>query len=244
MKYVLIILSFSIFFVCNSMAQSKAEMLLTEADTYLKNAKYDVALSKIQEALKLEPGNKKAMEMEINIYYLQDDYKEAYNLVEKALEKYPDESEFYYQRGLIFNGRQKYGKAVDDFDKVINMNSGTELYKVYLNRGIANMNMMEYERATEDFTKSIELNGNNASAYHSRGMLNYQLKDYGASVKDFKKALEINSENPETSFNLGMSYFRLDDIDNACPYFQKACKEGNVNACKMVLMECAKNLPK
>ncbi len=242
MRYVLI-LSFSIFVAYGSHAQSKTEMFLTEAGTYLKNAQYDVALGKIQEVLKLEPGNKEALQMQINVYYLQDDYKEAYSLVEKALDKYPDESEFYYQRGLIYIGRQKYEKAVDDFNKVISMN-GTDLYKVYLNRGIANMNMMEYERATEDFSKSIDLNGNNASAYHTRGMLNYQLKDYNASVKDFKKALEINSDNPETSFNLGMSYFRLEDLDNACPYFQKACKEGNVNACKMVLMECAKNLPK
>jgi tetratricopeptide (TPR) repeat protein len=105
------------------------------------------------------------------------------------------------------------------------------------------MNLQEDERALEDISKSIELNNNNASAYHSRGMLNYQYKDYEAAVEDFQQALLFNENNAETNFNLGMSYFRLEDKDRACPYFHKACKEGNLNACKMVLMECARNIP-
>ena len=105
------------------------------------------------------------------------------------------------------------------------------------------MNLQEDEQALEDISKSIELNSNSASAYHSRGMLNYQLKDYEAAVGDFRQALVYNDNNPETNFNLGMSYFRMEEKDSACPYFHKACKEGNLNACKMVLMECAKNIP-
>lgn len=240
----IIIVFLSFISASGAIAQPRTEMLLIDAETNIKNAKYDDALSKVKEALAIEPGNIKALQLQINIYYLKNDYKQALNFAEKAISQYPGESEFYYQRGLVNNGRGKYRRAIADFDKLINTDSGTELFKVFLNRGISLMNILEYERATDDFTKSIELNGNNASAYHSRGMLNYQLRDFNASVLDFKKALEINVNNPETNFNLGMAYFRLGDRDNACPYFQKACKEGNVNSCKMVLMECARNLPK
>lgn len=227
----------------SAFGQSKAEQLLAEADKSLKSTRYDEALVKVEEALNLEPNNLKGLQLQIYINFLKEDLKLSLELAEKAVMNHPQESEFYYLRGLINNSRQKFKKAIEDFDKIISMPGATELYKVYLNRGIANMNILEYEKATEDFSKSIELNNNNASAYHSRGFLNYQLRDYNAAVQDFEKAVAINPDNAETNFNLGMSYFRLEELDNACVFFQKACKAGNVNACKMVLMECAKYLP-
>ena len=223
--------------------QTKIDNLLTEAETNIRNSRYDIALNKVEEAISIEPDNKKAIQLRINIYYLENDYKEALDIAEEAIQRFPDEEEFYYQRGLINIGRQKFQKAIDDFNRLIDGNSDFELFKVYLNRGVAYMNLQEDEQALEDISKSIELNSNNASAYHSRGMLNYQLKDYEAAVRDFLQALVYNNNNPETNFNLGMSYFRMEDKDSACPYFHKACKEGNLNACKMVLMECAKNIP-
>lgn len=238
-----------IFFLCTITAtldifgQSRVDMLLTEAETNIRNSNFDMALKKTEEALNLESDSKKAWQLKINIYYLQNEYKDAYEMVEKAILKFPGEGEFYYQRGLINIGRQKYQKAISDFNYLIDENINIELFKVYLNRGVAFMNIQEYDKAIEDLTRSIELNKNNASAYHSRGMLNYQLKNYEEAVKDFKQALEYNEDNPETNFNLGMSYIRMEEKDAACPYFHKACKEGNMNACKMVLMECSRNLP-
>jgi len=240
---IILMLHFAAICIYGVYGQSSVEMLLTEAETNIRNSRYDIALNKVQEALSIEPDNKKALQLEINIHYLGNDYKKAYERVEKAIQTFPGDGDFYYQRGLINIGRQKYQKAIDDFNGLIDGNSDVELYKVYLNRGVAYLNIQEYEQALSDMTKSIELEMNNASAHHSRGMLNYQLKDYRAAIEDFKQALLYNDNNPETNFNLGMSYFRLEEKDSACPYFHKACKEGNLNACKMVLMECAKKIP-
>lgn len=223
--------------------QTRAENLLTEAETNIRNSRYDIALNKVEEALSIEPDNKQAIRLRINIYYLENDYKEALEIVEDAIQRFPGDGDFHYQRGLIHIGRQKFQKAINDFNRLIDGYGDFELYKVYLNRGVAYMNLQEDERALEDISKSIELNDNNASAYHSRGMLNYQLKNYEAAIEDFQQALVFNDNNPETNFNLGMSYFRMEEKDSACPYFHKACKEGNLNACKMVLMECARNMP-
>jgi tetratricopeptide (TPR) repeat protein len=242
MKVTLILIMAAIF-TYGIYGQTSIEDLLTEAETNIRNSRYDIALNKVEEALSIEPDNQKAWGLKINIYYLENDYKEAYDIVEKAIQRFPGSGDFYYQRGLINMGRQKYQKAIDDFDRLIDGYGDIELFKVYLNRGVAYMNIQEDDQALKDISKSIELNQSNASAYHSRGMLNYQLKDYGAAIEDFKQALQYNENNPETNFNLGMSYFRMEEKDSACPYFHKACKEGNMNACKMVLMECAKNIP-
>jgi tetratricopeptide (TPR) repeat protein len=218
--------------------------LLQEADTELEKSNFNEALRKVESALALSPMNVRAIEKRINIYYQMNEIKEASKYVNSAIVEFPAESELYYLRGLVYISRKKYYKAINDFNKVFELEPPVDAYKVYLNRGVANTNLKEYELAIEDLTKSIELNSANASAYHSRGMVYYELEDYSLAVNDFKQAINLSHDNPVTFFNLGMSYYRLEDKERACPYFHKACSLGDKNACRMAFMECAKSLPK
>ena len=144
---------------------------------------------------------------------------------------------------MIYNSREKYERALDNFDRAIELKSSPNLYKFYLGRGVSHLNMMEYDLAMSDFTSTIEINDTVAGAYHGRAMVNYELHDYSAAVADFLKTLDYSKGNSALYFNLGMSYYRLNEKSNACPYFHKACTLGNTNACRMALMECAKAIP-
>jgi protein O-GlcNAc transferase len=245
MKQALIIpIILFIYLEASSQENPRIDLLLKEADAKLEESDFNGALNKVESALDLSPQNIIALEKRINIYYQMNEIKEALKYVDEAILKFPVEGELYYLRGLIYISRKKYYKAINDFNKVFELQQPVEFYKVYLNRAVANTNLQEYELAIEDLTKSIELNDTNASAYHSRGMVYYELKDYNLAVNDFKKAINLSHENPVTYFNLGMSYYRLEDKESACPYFHKACSLGDKNACRMAFMECAKNLPK
>ncbi len=240
----LILFIFFIYLEAITQENPRISLLLQEADAELKKSNFDGALDKVESALVLSPGNTTALAKKISIYYQMNEIKEASKYVDEAILKFPAEAELYYLRGLINISRKKYYKAIDDFNKVFELNQPVEFYKVYLNRAVANTNLQEYELAIEDLSKSIELNSTNASAYHSRGMVYYELKDYNLAVIDFKQAINLSNDNPVTFFNLGMSYYRLEDKESACPYFHKACSLGDKNACRMAFMECAKNLPK
>jgi tetratricopeptide (TPR) repeat protein len=221
----------------------KISALLAEADILIISNNLSDALSKTQEAISLSPSNLQAMQKRINIFYLMNNDKEAIRYADDALKQYPDEPEFYYLRGIINNSREKYIKALDDFDQAINMQPGDNSYRSYLGRGVSHLNLLEYEQALSDFSKSIELNDTVASAYYSRALVNYEIKEYSTAVDDFLKVLDLTKENPALLFNLGMSYYRLNEKEKACPYFNKSCKLGNENACRMTLMECVKALP-
>ena len=236
-----------IFFISlEALAQEnpRINLLLQEADTELEKSNYDGALRKVDNALALSPGNVRILEKRINIYYQMNEIKEASKYVNEAILEFPSESGLYYLSGLINISRKKYYKAINDFNKALELEKPVELFKIYLNRAVANTNLQEYELAIEDLTKSIELNSTNPSTYHSRGMVYYELKDYNLAVDDFKQAINLSDDNPVTFFNLGMSYYRLEDKESACPYFHKACSFGDKNACRMALMECAKKMPK
>jgi superkiller protein 3 len=218
--------------------------LLKESDSLIAANKLTDALAKTEEVLAPDPFNKKALQNRITIYYLMQNYKESLRLANEAINYKPDESEFYYWRGIINNSLEKYNRALDDFTNAIDKGKKEDLYKVYLNRGIAFHYLLEYEPAMADLSRSIELNDTVASAYHARAMLSYELKDYNASINDFNKVMELGQGNAVSFFNMGMCYFRLEEKDKACPMFQKSCTMGNKNACRMSLMECVKAIPK
>ncbi|MBN1158713.1 MAG: tetratricopeptide repeat protein [Bacteroidales bacterium] len=226
-------------------AQENARVkdLLSEADVYIGTHQLDQALEKTMEALQIDPSSLPAIRKQVNIYYLKNDDKEALRLADAAIREFSGDPELLYLRGIVHNNRGRYAKAIEDFNRALALQDEKDAYKIYLGRGIAFMSLVKYEQAMADFSRSIELNDSIAGAYHSRALLNYELQDYHAAIEDFLKTLERDVVNDALYFNLGMSYFRLSDQTNACPYFHKACTMGNNNACRMVLMECAKAIP-
>jgi len=245
-KKILLFISFAFLFIlfrAGAQQDPRIEILLGEADVLIGEKQLDAALEKVGEALRIDVLNTEAVIRQINIYYLLNDDKEAMRLADLAIEADPSEPGFYYLRGIINNMREKYAKAIDDFDESARNAPQDISYKIYLGRGISYMNLLEYDDAMADLTKSISLNDTNASAYHTRAMLNYELKEYQAAINDFIKALDYSEGTSVLYYNLGMSYFRLEQQTEACPYFQKSCSMGNNNACKMILMECAREIP-
>jgi tetratricopeptide (TPR) repeat protein len=240
-----IILVILLFPMWSLRAQDEARVgaILSEADALIAANKLSEALTKTKDALSVAPDNHPALQKQINIYFLMNDDKEALRVADEAIRKYPDNPGYFYLRGIINNAREKYGRALDDFDKAIDLNPGEILYRCYLGRGVSHMNLFEYDQALADFSASIEQNDTVASAFHSRAMVNYELLDYTAAINDFLKTLDLSEGNSALYFNLGMSYYRLGEKEKACPYFNKSCSMGNTNACRMSLMECAKAIP-
>ena len=217
--------------------------LMAEADKLIAAKELGIALDKVKQVLKIDPSDTEAKKKEINIYYLMDNDREAMRLADMAIRENPSDAGFLYLRGIINNTRGKYTQAIDDFDASLSNKPAGISYKVYLGRGISYMNLLEYEQAMKDLSQAVSLNDTSASVYTTRAILNYELKDYREAINDFSKALENSAGNAVLYFNLGMSYFRLEEQAEACPWFHKSCQLGNENACRMILMECAREIP-
>jgi tetratricopeptide (TPR) repeat protein len=212
-------------------------------EIYLAQQKYADALPEFNITLEVNPNNSEAFRGKIFSIYFSGKEKEAFEIVESAISKDPQKSIYYYIKGVMNNNKGKYSRALENFDKALTLNPGTNEFNIYLNRGISYLELEENESALKDISKAIELGPNNASAYHSRGRVYYSTKQYAEAVKDFSRSVEINPENDAAYYNLGMTYFRLEDSKNACENFHKSCSLGNKNACKMIIMNCTGATP-
>jgi tetratricopeptide (TPR) repeat protein len=166
------------------------------------------------------------------------DTKESYRLLDEAIQMDPTNPEYYYARGMLNHSKEKYAKAIMDYDKAISLNPKFNLFGLYLNRGATYLTLKEMGKALDDFTKATELDPKNASAFHSLGLVHYENGDYEEAINDFLKSSDLNPNNASSYYNLGMAYYKSNYIDNACLYFHKACQLQNTNACKMIIMTC------
>lgn len=211
---------------------TKGEILLSTKD-------YNGAIASYNKALDINSSFFQAYVGKSKAYNLLGDVKEAFKVLDNAIQAFPSSAELYIARGILNNNKERYSKALSDFDKALTLNANNNAFSIYYNRGIAYSFLEEYDSALADFNKAAEVEPSNANAFYSRGLANYQLGNYEPSVNDFIRSDELSPNNPVTYYNLGMAYYKLENIENACLYFSKSCGMKNTNACKMIIMTCS-----
>jgi tetratricopeptide (TPR) repeat protein len=216
------------------------DVMLSAAGMKLQSKDYSGAISDYNKILVTSPHNQAALCGKINALFVSGNTKDAYSLVENTISKESSYAGYHYLRGLIQNAREKYEKAIEDFDLAYRLDNESNVFNIYLNRGFAKQKISELQAAKDDYTLAIQTEPRNPIAYHSRGQVNYELENYKEAIEDFSKSIEFNANNPIAYFNLGMAYFKNDDKINACVYFHKASALGNTNARKMIILECSK----
>lgn len=120
------------------------------------------------------------------------DYIEKLHQCLTELGKIPSLSiaEAYYQRGSTYYQAKEYQKAVDRFDRVIELDP--KLTKAYYQRGLAYGKLKEHQKAIAEFDRVIENNPQHGVAYFARGNEYYQIKDYQNAIADYEMTLAIH----------------------------------------------------
>lgn len=217
--------------------QNAADSLVTSGNRKIETGNYEEAGKDFEQALSIQSGNKPALNGKITSLYLQGRTREATRDIDKAIENSPGYGDFYFTRGMISNQRNNYRRALEDFNRAIDLEP-SNLSIIYLNRGITRLNLNELQSALMDFEMAIDHNPQNIAAYNYRGMINYRNNQYEAAIEDFNNVITISPTNDVAHYNRGMAFLRKGDTMEACADFHRACQLGNRNACQMIIMEC------
>ncbi|MCZ9850025.1 tetratricopeptide repeat protein [Brachyspira hyodysenteriae] len=139
-----------------------------------------------------------------------------------SIEKYNDDEYLYFNRGLEKIESKLYEEAIEDFNKIIELNPKDR--DAYFFRGLTKTGLKLYEEAIEDFNKIIELNPKDRDAYFFRGLTKTGLKLYEEAIEDFNEAIKLNLKNWESYFARGVSKSSLKLYEEAIVDFNKTIK--------------------
>ena len=222
-----------------SYSQNSFDELIASANQKLKDKNYKEAIDNFNRANSIQPEDRAALNGLIKAYTLSEDYKEAQKQLDIALKNHPNNPEFIFRQGILYNLKGIHDMAIEEFMKALELNPSSKLYlQIILNKASAEIKTEDYTSALNDYNKAIELDPRNANFYNYRGLVNFKLTYYLDAINDYNNALDLEPESALTYYNRGMTHLRLTEKQKACSDFHKACKMGNMTACKMIITVC------
>ena len=121
----------------------------------------------------------------------------------------------YYLFGNAYNDKKEYDKAIEAFEKAIEINPKKD--EAYYNMGNAYNDKKEYDKA-------IEINPKKDEAYYNMGNAYNDKKEYDKAIEAFEKAIEINPKDAKAYYNMGYAYNDKKEYDKAIEAYKKAVK--------------------
>jgi len=126
----------------------------------------------------------------------------------------------YFNSGVTFYNQKEYSKAIQAYQKVIELDP--TYVEAYNNLGIIYQMMGDVERAFGTYQKATEINPRYEKGYNNLGILLLLKGRYEEALEAFQKALAINPNNIESHINLGILFMKKGQSDEAIESYQKA----------------------
>jgi len=126
----------------------------------------------------------------------------------------------YNNRGNAYAKSNKHEKAIEDYNKAIELNPDDAT--AYNNRGNTYAKSNKHEKAIEDYNKAIELNPDYATAYNNRGAAYAKSNKHEKAIEDYNKAIELNPDDATAYNNRGAAYAKSNKHEKAIEDYNKA----------------------
>jgi len=142
-----------------------------------------------------------------------DEYLDDY------IKRNPKDNIAYVLRGEGYKGKNNYEKALQDFNKAIEIDPN--FVEAYTSRGLLYLDMNEFDKAIEDNSFAVKLSSTDTVAYYNRAIAYINKKDYSKALIDLKKTVEIDPEYADAYKKLGAIYVERDSEKEALSNFKK-----------------------
>jgi len=141
--------------------------LIHLARIYLKEERYNEAISTYEELIKRNYGTAELYYNLAMAFGMQEKYNDSIKYFSKSLELNPNDPDTHNKMGTILLAAGKTDEAIGQFNESLRIKADQSV--VYENLGTAYNQLGKYELAIKNWTKAIELNPGNIDALDKAG---------------------------------------------------------------------------
>lgn len=152
----------------------------------------------------------------------EEDFSGALSILERILQKKPDDENALYFAGICNFKMNKLPEAIDAFNKVNSLNPSFP--GAYLHLGICYQKQGELEQSLGFYQKALQLEPKNVISLFNSGLILYKLERYPEALTYFEKAVELKPDDPEILEFIGLCYIQNENYEKATEYLEKAKK--------------------
>lgn len=169
------------------------------------------------------------------------DYHQALEIFEQ-LTTSSENAEYYYNIGYLKTAQEKYGEAIEAFQKATQLD---RLFaKAYEAMGRAYKELGQFDTAEQYLQKAadiymskenvenaetilneiLEISPDTSNVYNSLGVLYRKKGELETALHHYKKALKVHPKEPHIQYNIGRLYLDMKDPAQAKNHFSEAVK--------------------
>jgi len=158
----------------------------------MQSGKFNEATEAFDQAMKLNPGDGRAVMLRGVIEARQGQHPKALPFYNRALELDPGLVEAYQSRGLTLMKLDQLPQAIEDFTKAVALNPKFE--EGFVRRGLAYGRLGEYGKSVADNTAAIALNPKNPLSYNNRAAAYTALGEKAKAAADLEMSKKLEAD--------------------------------------------------
>lgn len=175
-------------------------ILLTEFD------KDELAVGKLNEAVKVDKKFSYAYSLLGQIYEKMGDYEKSAASYKKATGLRPWSFKDFFSLGRIYEIIKEFAKAVRAYARACEIDP--EHLQAHINTAKCYVELKDYDRALTFSRRAEEIDPNVGEVQMLLADIYKSQEDYQGAIRSYKRALEIDSNNPEIMTSLAVAYTR------------------------------------
>jgi len=152
-------------------------------------------------------------------FFKQGQYNEAMEYFEKAVARFPESAEAYYNLGVSKLRAGKTDQAIATLEKTVQLKP--DLTEAYFALGECYFNKGESDRAIKVFSRTLDLNGQNAKSYYNLGIVYYRLNRVDEAISAFERSIELDPNFSSAYYQGGIAYVKKGDLKKALQYLEQ-----------------------
>ena len=157
----------------------------------------------------------------LSISFIRNDvWKDSITLFSDIVEKYPESSVGWNNRGLANSNIGNDKKAVSDYSEAIRINR-TSVF-AYNNRGISYSNLNHFNKAIADFNIALQLSPDFLQGYYNRADTYGKYNKIAEAIADYTKVIELRPKFANAYTQRGLLLAKSGNFKKALPDMNRA----------------------
>jgi len=205
---------------------NQAQIHFRLGESYLREAKYTLALKELLQAAKLNPRDPD-IHLALGLGYMgRGDYKTAEKEFKKVLNLNKNYAAAYNNLGFLYLQKRDFAKAETYFKKALNIASYPTPEAAYTNLGSCYLLQKRYQEARKNFTLALEVNPSYLPAYFGLARTWEEKGMYRRAILVYIQAINQLPEEPTLYYRTGLLYLKIGETEKAKKMLEKVIKLG------------------
>lgn len=173
-----------------------------------------------RQILAAQPDHSDSLHLLGVISYQRGDYAQALDQIDIALEKNPQNSLVWNQRGLALHRLKRFADALGSYDRALTL--WPDHPEALCNRGVALHDLKRFEAALASYDRALAVRPHYAEAFRYRGAALIELKRVDEALASFDRALAIQPDYADALISRGELLMELKRYDEALVSYDRA----------------------